>query len=163
MYTLLVCWIDSPLENNFLLDITLYRASMIRNQLPKFQLNVNSPHISLNINEITELSSPTTEICNSLSLSSQKKVMPDCLPRASESSLRMICNEPLLIEFHLRLLWSREERAKPKTVHKVRNKDLVLPFSREDREFFFLFLFGRHFWESFIIMTLKLLSHWKQL
>ena len=58
-----------PLENNFLLEITLYRASMIRIQFAKFQ-NVNSPHIS----------------------------------------------------------------------H-----------------------FGTHFWKSFIIMTLKLLSHWKQL
>ena len=60
------------LAENDKFDLLIFspRAFMIRNQLPKFQLNVNSLHISSNIKEIAELSSPTTEICNSLSLSS---------------------------------------------------------------------------------------------
>ena len=51
---------------------------------------------------MAEVSSPTREICNSLSLSTQKWVMTDCPPRQEKVASEWLCNEP-------RFLWSSEE------------------------------------------------------
>ena len=81
----------------------------------------------IKISVMDELSSPTRDIGNSLSLSTQKWVMPDCLPRARESNQRLwLCNEPLLIQSHAFFDPVKEAKVM-KAVHKVRNKDLV-PF-----------------------------------
>ena len=76
------------------------------------------------------------------------------LTEKSDTSVsEWLCNEPLLIQSHFSTLWSREERAKLKTVHKVRNKDLLPPFSPEDRNFFFFF--GGHFWKKLHYNAIK--------
>ena len=49
---------------------------------------------------MAEVSSPTREICNSLSLSTQKWVMTDCPPRQEKAASEWLCNEPLLIQSH---------------------------------------------------------------
>ena len=46
-----------------------------------------------------------------------------------------LCNEPLLIQSHA--FFDPVKKAKVKAVHKVRNKDLVLPL-----------VLGLHFWDS---------------
>ena len=49
----------------------------------------------IKINVMAEVSSPTREICNSLSLSTQKWVMNDCTPRQKKAASEWLCNEPL--------------------------------------------------------------------
>ena len=68
--------------------------------------------------------------CNSLSLSTQKWVMTDCPPRQKKAASEWLCNEPLSL-----IQWRKP--TKVKAVHKVRNKDLVLPL-----------VLGWHFWDS---------------
>ena len=93
------------------------------------------PVCLIKINVMAEVSSPTREICNSLSLSTQKWVMTDCPPRQEKAASEWLCNEPLLIQSHA--FFDPVKKAKVKTVHKVRNKDLVLPL-----------VLGWHFWDS---------------
>ena len=78
----------------------------------------------IKINVMAEVSSPTREICNSLSLSTQKWVMTDCSPRQEKASSEWLCHEPLSL-----IQWRKP--TKVKDVHKVRNKDLVLPLGAE--------------------------------
>ena len=76
-----------------------------------------------------------TKFCNSLSLSTQKWVMTDYPPRQQKAASEWLCNEPLLIQSHA--FFDPVKKAKVKAVHKVRNKDLVLPL-----------VLGWHFWGS---------------
>ena len=84
----------------------------------------------IKISVMAEVSSPTREICNSLSLSTQKWVMTDCPPRQKKAASEWLCNEPLSL-----IQWRKP--TKLKAVHKVRNKDLVLAL-----------VLGWHFWDS---------------
>ena len=84
----------------------------------------------IKINVMAEVSSPTREICNSLSLSTQKWVMTDCSPRQEKAASEWLCNELLSL-----IQWRKP--TKVKDVHKVHNKDLVLPL-----------VLGWHFWDS---------------
>ena len=67
---------------------------------------------------MAEVSSPTRENCDSVSLSTQKWVMTDCPPRQEKAASEWLCNEPLSL-----IQWRKP--TKMKAVHKVRNKDLV--------------------------------------
>ena len=84
----------------------------------------------IKINVMAEESSTTREICNSLSLSTQKWVMTDCPPWQEKAASEWLCNEPLSL-----IQWRKP--TKVKAVHKIRNKDLVLPL-----------VLGWHFWDS---------------
>ena len=81
----------------------------------------------IKIHSMAEVSSPTREICNSLSLSTQKWVMTDCPPwqekAASEDFVTSRCSSNPTLSL---IQWRKP--TKVKAVHKVRNKDLVLPF-----------------------------------
>ena len=94
------------------------------------------PVCLIKINVMAEVSSPTREICNSLSLSTQKWVMTDCPLRqekaASEDFVTSRCSSNPTLSF---IQWRKP--TKVKAVHKVRNKDLVLPL-----------VLGWHFWDS---------------
>ena len=84
------------------------------------------PVCLIKINVMAEVSSPTREICNSLSLSTQKWVMTDCPPwqekAASEDFVTSRCSSNPTLSL---IQWRKP--TKVKAVHKVRNKDLVLP------------------------------------
>ena len=54
----------------------------------------------IKIHAMAEVSSPTIEICNSLSLSTQKWMMTDCPPRQEKAASEWLCYPPLLIQSH---------------------------------------------------------------
>ena len=126
MYTLQVCCKESLLENNFLLDNLI--QSRCRDPWPESVSEVsaecNSPHISSNINVMGKLSSPTREICNSLSLSTLKWWLT-ALQEQDKAASEWLCKAPLVIQSHA--IFDPVKKAKVKAVHKVRNKDLILP------------------------------------
>ena len=62
--------------------------------------------------------------------------MTDCPPRQEKAASEWLCNEPLLIQSHA--FFDPVKEAKVKAVHKVRNKDLVLPI-----------VLGWHLWDSY--------------
>ena len=79
----------------------------------------------IKINVMAEVSSPTREICNSLNLSTQKWVMTDCpLKRNQPANNFVMSRWPSNPTLSL-IQWRKS--TKVKAVHKVRNKDLVLP------------------------------------
>ena len=85
-----------------------------------------------------ELSSPTREICNSAKLV-HAEMSDDWLPstgKRKQPATVTLYNEPLLIQSHA--FFDPVREAKVKAVHKVRNKDLVLPI-----------VLGWHFWDSY--------------
>ena len=84
------------------------------------------PVCLIKINVMAEVSSRTREICNSLSLSTQKWVMTS----VDFVTSRCSANPTLSL-----IQWRKP--TKVKAVHKVRNKDLVLPI-----------VLGWQFWDS---------------
>ena len=120
MCTLQVCWIESPPHEN-----SVFLFLFFAGQLNVNQHCVNSPHISSNINATAELS----EFTNGGDLQLAKFVHIEVLSDnwlAAKASGISLCS----LQFHFNNL-DPVKTSKLMAVHKVRNKDLVLPLGMD--------------------------------
>ena len=134
-----------PIENSFLLDNLILcfhvpeSAALSWIWIPRtsHQISMQRPNC---------LRSPRREICNSLSLSTQKWWLT-----ARQSKWKQPANDFMSLyslQFHLRLPWSSEHSQQAHGCSKVRDNDLVFPLGMDGD-----FLRQCYFSESFIIMT----------
>ena len=120
----MICCVENRRYKSSRVTSTLYCASMIRNQ--RFHLNVNSSHISTNINAMAELFRFTNKRDLQLVNLSTKKWWMTARQRK--------CKQPAN-DFVMTLRSSNStseyfdpmKKAQLKALRKVRNKDLVLP------------------------------------
>ena len=135
IFTLQVYWIESSWKQ-FLSGEPYPVTRPWPESVSEVSAECEFPVCLIKINVMAEVSSPTREICNSLSLSTQKWVMTDCPLRqekaASEDFVTSRCSSNPTLSL---IQWRKP--TKVKAVHKVRNKDLVLPL-----------VLGWHFWDS---------------
>ena len=135
IFTLQVYWIESSWKQ-FLSGEPYPVTRPWPESVSEVSAECEFPVCLIKINVMAEVSSPTREICNSLSLSTQKWVMTDCPLRqekaASEDFVTSRCSSNPTLSL---IQWRKP--TKVKAVHKVRNKDLVLPI-----------VLGWQFWDS---------------
>lgn len=124
MCTLQVCWIESPPPPTGKQCFFCF-LFFLAGQLNVNQHCVNSPHISSNINATAELS----EFTNGRDLQLAKFVHIEVLSDnwlAAKASGISLCS----LQFHFNNL-DPVKTSKLMPVHKVRNKDLVLPLGMD--------------------------------